>query len=122
MIKLVILKFTAFLFGFSLCFSMHSALSVPVVLAAAFTGLIGSLLPFTDTLKRHLASTIYAGSFAGMCSASLITSYWEIVIISLIGASLYLLSINMFTGFGGRLGSLAFTSVAIFVLARGIIL
>jgi hypothetical protein len=122
MIKFLLLKFITFFFGFVACFAMHTTFALPLVISAALVGLVGSFIPFPEQYKNHPYAAIYAGSFAGMCSASLITSYWEIAIISLIGASLYVLTMNMFTGFGGKLGGVAFASVAIFVLAKGIIL
>ncbi|KDC50893.1 hypothetical protein [Pseudoalteromonas fuliginea] len=122
MIKFLSLKFITFFMGFISCFVMHTTFNVPLVISAALTGLIGSFIPFPKNVKNHPYAAIYAGSFAGMCSTNLITSYWEIVIISLIGASLYVLTMNLFTGFGGKLGGVAFASVAIFVLAKGIVL
>ncbi|MCK8096776.1 hypothetical protein [Pseudoalteromonas sp. 1CM17D] len=101
---------------------MHTTFALPLVISAALTGLIGSFIPFPAQFKNHPYAAIYAGSFAGMCSTHLITSYWEIAIISVIGASLYVLTINMFTGFGGKLGSVAFASVALFMLAKGMVL
>ena len=122
MIKFLLLKFITFFLGFVACFAMHTTFTMPLVISAALAGLIGSFIPFPEQYKNHPYAAIYAGSFAGMCSASLISSYWEIAIISLIGASLYVLTMNRFIGFGGKLGGVAFASVAIFVLARGIIL
>jgi len=122
MIKFLLLKFITFFFGFVACFAMHTTFALPLVVSAALVGLVGSFIPFPEQYKNHPYAAIYAGSFAGMCSTQLITSYWEIAIISLIGASLYVLTMNMFTGFGGKLGGVAFASVAIFVLAKGIIL
>lgn len=122
MIKFLLLKFITFFLGFVACFAMHTTLALPLVISAALTGLIGSFIPFPEQYKNHPYAAIYAGSFAGMCSTQVITSYWEIVIISIIGASLYVMSMNMFTGFGGKLGGVAFASVALFVLAKGIIL
>lgn len=122
MIKFLLLKFITFFLGFTACFAMHTTLALPLVISAALPGLIGSLVPFPQQYKNHPYAAIYAGSFAGMCSTQVITSYWEILIISIIGASLYVMSMNMFTGFGGKLGGVAFASVALFVLAKGIIL
>jgi hypothetical protein len=122
MIKFLLLKFITFFFGFVSCFAMHTTFALPLVISAALVGLVGSFIPFPEQYKNHPYAAIYAGSFAGMCSTQLITSYWEIAIISLIGASLYVLTMNMFTGFGGKLGGVAFASVAIFILAKGIIL
>ncbi|WP_341206776.1 hypothetical protein [uncultured Psychrosphaera sp.] len=122
MIKFLLLKFITFFLGFIACFAMHTTLALPLVISAALTGLIGKVIPFPQEFNNHPYAAIYAGSFAGMCSASLITSYWEIAIISCIGASLYVLTMDMFDGFGGKLGGVAFASVTLFVIARGIIL
>lgn len=101
---------------------MHTAFGVPSVIAASLVGLVGSFIHFPKKLQGHPNASIYAGSFAGMCSSSLISNYWELGIISLIGACLYVLTIDLFTGFGGKLGSIAFVSVIIFALAKGAIL
>jgi hypothetical protein len=122
MLKFLLLKFFTFFIGCLSCFIMHTALGLPVVIAAALTGLLGSFIPFPNSYTTHPYAAIYAGSFAGMCSSSLISSYWEIAIISTIGAAIYVLTRNAFLGFGGRLGSVAFASVALFSLAKGLTL
>ncbi|WP_369675522.1 hypothetical protein, partial [Enterococcus faecium] len=63
-----------------------------------------------------------AAIYAGMCSEGLISSYWELAGISVIGAVLYAITTKVFTGFGGKLGSIAFVSVALYILAKGIII
>ncbi|WP_209438564.1 hypothetical protein [Pseudoalteromonas neustonica] len=122
MTKFFILKYIAFFMGSIACYNLHTQFMVPVVIASCLTGLIGSFIPFPKSSGNHPYAAIYAGSFAGMCSQGLISSYWELAIISLIGAILYVLTTKLFTGFGGRLGSIAFVSVALFVLAKGIVL
>lgn len=101
---------------------MHTTFALPIVVSAALTGLIGSFIPFPAHYKNHPYASIYAGSFAGMCSTGLISHYWEFAIIASIGAVIYTLTINVFAGFGGRLGSIAFASVALFVLAKGLMI
>ncbi|WP_421970676.1 hypothetical protein [Pseudoalteromonas sp. SSDWG2] len=98
---------------------LHSQFSVPVVLAACIPAFIGTLLPFDEKYEAHPQAAIYAGTFAGMCSAHLITGYWQLVVLSLIGTILYALSMNLFKGFGGKLGGVAFVSVALLMLTRG---
>ncbi|WP_171039107.1 MULTISPECIES: hypothetical protein [unclassified Pseudoalteromonas] len=122
MTKFILLKFITFFIGCLSCFLMHTTLALPIVVSAGLTGLIGSFIPFPADYKNHPYAAIYAGSFAGMCSTSLINEYWEIAIISAIGAVLYTLTINVFAGFGGRLGSIAFASVALFVLAKELVI
>ncbi|MBS3797989.1 MULTISPECIES: hypothetical protein [unclassified Pseudoalteromonas] len=119
MVKFFFVKYLAFLVGCTLCFVLHAQFAVPVVLAASVTGLLGSFIPLSQAFGPHPRGAVYAGSFAGMCSAELIGSYWHIALLALIGTSLYALTINMFTGFGGKLGGVAFVSVALFMLTRG---
>lgn len=122
MTSFFILKYLTFFSGCLACFFLHTQFSVPAVIASCLVGLIGSLIPFPKRYGNHPYAALYAGSFAGMCSQGLIQSYWELAIISLIGAILYVTTRKMFTGFGGKLGSIAFVSVALFILAKGITL
>lgn len=108
-------KLGAFFFGCLLCFILHSKFSWSPVLACASVGLIGSFLPVNANMK----AAIYSGSFAGMCSSELVSNYGEIFGISLIGAVIYLYTLKLFQGFGGKLGTVAFVSVALFYLVKG---
>ncbi len=119
-ITFFMVKFLAFSAGCFACFLLHDQANVALVLSAAVTGLVGTFIPFPARFGNHPYAAIYAGSFAGMCSSSLINSYWELSFISLIGACLYVLTMNLFAGFGGRLGSVAFASVALYMLAKGV--
>ncbi|WP_247664651.1 hypothetical protein [Pseudoalteromonas sp. MMG010] len=101
---------------------MHTTFAVPLVLSSCLTGLIGAFIPFPARYKNNPNAAIYTGSFAGMCSIDLIGSYWELAIISFIGAGLFIFTINHLHGFGGKLGSVAFVSVGIYMLAKGIVL
>ena len=120
MVILFIVKFLTFFTGCLSCFILHSHLNVPAVVASSLVGLFATYIPFSKRYQKHSVAAVYAGSFAGMCSLDLISSYWELGAISLIGASLYIMTMNLFEGFGGKLGSVAFISVALFILARGI--
>ena len=120
MTKFFILKYAAFFGGCAGCFFLHTQFSIPELIASCIVGLLGSFIPLPKTYGQHPYAAIYAGSFAGMCSEGLINTYWELGLISFIGAMLYTLTTKLFTGFGGRLGSIAFVSVALYVLGRGI--
>ncbi|MDB2356107.1 MAG: hypothetical protein ACPG5Z_13835 [Pseudoalteromonas sp.] len=122
MTKFFILKYVAFYLGCSLCFIFHTQFAIPPLISSCLVGLVGSFIPVPKSYGQHPHSAIYAGSFAGMCSEGLITGYWELAVISLIGAVLYATSTKLFTGFGGKLGSIAFVSIALFVIARGIVI
>lgn len=122
MIHSYIVKFTAFLLACMACFALHNIFAVPIVLAAAGVGLLGTFIPFNKRFENHPQMAIYAGSFAGMCSEAVVSSFAELAFISLIGASFIVASKNLFVGFGGRLGGVAFASVAIVVLAKQLFL
>ncbi|AYF43943.1 MULTISPECIES: hypothetical protein [Halobacteriovorax] len=111
-------KLGAFFLGCLFCFILHSKAGWSPVLASASVGLIGSFLPVNSNMR----AAIYSGSFAGMCSSELVSNYWEIFGISLIGAVIYLYSLKLFQGFGGKLGTIAFVSVALFYLIKGSII
>ncbi len=111
-------KFGAFFIGCLFCFLLHSQLGWSPVLASASVGLIAGLIPMRMTLQ----AAVYSGSFAGMCSSELVTNYWEILGISLIGAILYFYTLRIFQGFGGKLGTIAFVSVALFFFIKGSII
>ena len=110
-----------FTLGASMCFGLHHFGAVPIVLAASIPALFISFVPFNKTYKHHPYAVFYTGCFAGMCSTSVITEVWHVAIISLIGTCLYYKSIGLFEGFGGRLGGIAFTCVALFVLVEGLV-
>jgi hypothetical protein len=114
-------KLLSFFFGLYACFALHELLKMPVVVSAALIGLMGSFLPPSNQFQNHPQAAIYAGAFAGMCSSDVVNSTSELVIISLIGAALYTLLKNHFIGVGGKLGAIAFVSVASVVLGKVVI-
>jgi len=89
---------------------------VSVVVASCIVGLIGALCGHLFSLP-HLSLVIFAGSFAGMTSASL-ASIPIVVFAGALTAIIYQLSLNIFAGMGGRLGFIAFVStvVAVYLL------
>ena len=94
---------------------------MPVVLAAAFTGLLGSFWRWPGDFGQHPQAAIYAGAFAGMCSGEFISSWAELFAVSFLGAVFYTLTRNIFEGFGGRLGTIAFAAVSSVVLVESFI-
>jgi hypothetical protein len=114
-------KLLSFFLGLYGCFVLHQLLGVPIVVSAASIGLIGSILPTTTQFQHHPQAAMYAGAFAGMCSSDVISSPYELVVISLIGAAIYTSLKNHFIGVGGKLGAIAFVSVASVVLCTMVI-
>ena len=116
-----VVKVITFFIGLAGCFLLHHECALPVVVSAALVGFLSSLLPYTVKFQGHPQASIYCGAFAGMCSQSIIQSTLELVVVSVIGALIYTLLRNMFSGIGGKLGAIAFTAVGSVVLAKGML-
>jgi len=78
-------------------------LNISVVISSAIIGLLGFIF------LRKYQMMIYCGSFAGMVSSQLF-GYSEVLVLALVCGLVYLLTKNVFNGFGGKLGSIAFVS------------
>lgn len=74
-----------------------------IVIASSLVGVVGHFL------LRKYETPIYCGSFAGMASVALF-DYMEVAILALICALIYLLTKPLFSGYGGKLGTIAFMS------------
>ena len=99
-------------------FSLQKA-GLSAVVASCCIGLLGALAGYL--LKNdHLTLIIFAGSFVGMTSTAWGT--WPMMVIGgLLAGGVYLLSLEIFAGFGGRLGTIAFLStLASWALCLGI--
>jgi hypothetical protein len=66
--------------------------------------LAGHLLQISD-----LPAVIFAGSFVGMTGDS-VGSYTAVSLGGIVAGLIYSISLSIFSGFGGRLGTIAFIS------------
>lgn len=89
-------------------------LSLGPVVAAGITG-IGAAV-----ISKKYAVPAYCGAFVGMVSQEVSRGYIFLLLASVIAAAIYVLSICVFNGFGGKLGTIAFTGclLASFILRR----
>ena len=111
--------FPAFILGCLLCYWGHAVLGFSSVISSAVVGLLGSFVTSRKySLINICPAAIYSGSFAGMCSVELVGNFSNIVLISLLGSLIYFILDKLFSGIGGKLGTVAFTSVALFYLAK----
>lgn len=94
-------------------FQLQKAGLSPVV-ASCIVGLLGALVGYFMNTE-DVAMVIFAGSFVGMTTFS-IASLPIILLAGLACGILYLLSEPFFVGYGGKLGAIAFISVAIVFL------
>jgi hypothetical protein len=83
-------------------------MGLSVVVSSSLVGLTGALIAHFAGVP-HLAAVIFAGSFAGMTGTS-VGSYPLIILAGLLVGVFYLISLKIFAGFGGRLGTIAFVS------------
>ncbi|MDD3711894.1 MAG: hypothetical protein PHZ28_00175 [Candidatus Izemoplasmatales bacterium] len=93
---------------------IHNQLGKSAVLASALPSLIITIL--IDFLFPNLA--VYSGifftaSFVGMSNKYVITNWIISLIIGIILAIIFLLFLDYFNGFGGKMGLMAFTSIMI---------
>jgi hypothetical protein len=95
--------------GVVVTYELTFLFSVSTVITSAGVGILGYFL-----FKKH-AMAIYCGSFAGMTSSQILNHY-EIIVLALICAVVYLFVKTIFDGYGGRLGTIAFVSTTITVL------
>lgn len=121
-LKKFIVKFSAFFLGCYCCIFLREFFSLNAVIASCLIGLLGTFIPvsrFGNT--RNIQATIYAGSFAGMCSAGVLSGSLQIFLLSLFGGAFFIISENIFHGIGGKLGAIAFISVSLVYLIKGVL-
>ena len=113
--KKVVLFSTIFFCGSFITFIIAASLNISSILSACAVTLAGSLIP---GVKARLEALLYCSCFAGMCSGELGLGAISFIVISVIGALLFIVLDDKFTGLGGKLGTIAFLACAIFVLTR----
>lgn len=95
------------------------------VLAASIVGLIPGVLSITlwknttDPLLKTLPAAIYCGAFAGMTAPHVLGGLLEVAAAGAIAGAVYVWASGVFKGVGGKLGTTAFSGVAITGLLTG---
>ena len=114
-----LLEFLTLVAGSLLTYYLNNYLGWGSVMASAAVGLTGGLLPYlkpsSETLKS-VAIAVYCGSFVGMASTSLFDEIHYIFIASAISGLFYIYTRGLLIGYGGKLGSVAFSGVLATVL------
>ncbi|WP_223177616.1 hypothetical protein [Psychroflexus maritimus] len=106
MLNHLILIFSSSL-GAAATYMLHKN-GLSVVVASCIVGLLGALFGHLFNLP-HLALVVFAGTFVGMTSTNL-ASLGLVVLGGLVCGIIYILSLKLFVGFGGKLGTTAFLS------------
>ena len=86
-------------------YMLNHNLGLGAVLASCFVGLFGAIF------LKQFAVAIYCGSFVGMTGAFIFNGIWGIILGSFLAATLFVVSDDVYKGFGGKLGAIAFISV-----------
>lgn len=118
------IRFLQVIFFFSMgligCWALNQYLNWSLFVSSALVGLIGSFIPTSKTLNNHDTSAIiYAGSFAGMSSVSIIPHPAYLIVLGMIGGFTYYKFTPYFIGLGGKLGTIAFISSLSLLLILG---
>ncbi|MCC5895520.1 MAG: hypothetical protein JJU16_08690 [Alkalibacterium sp.] len=88
--------------GTYVTFYLNHSIGLGGVLASSAVGLLA-----VWTFKPY-AAAIYCGSFIGMACSLIFSNPLSLLVASLISGILYVLSLHLFVGFGGKLGFMAF--------------
>lgn len=97
-------------------FYLNHYLGLGPVISAAAIGTLGSFIPEINkesNYLKQLPAVMYCGAFIGMSSTRVAPDVFFILAASFFTAVLILVSKSLFSGVGGKLGTLAFTGVAI---------
>lgn len=94
--------------------NVHAALG-PVIAAGA-VGTAASFVPLLNKkgrLLQEVPAAAYCGAFVGMSSQNVAGNFLFILFASFVAGMLLVFSKNIFHGFGGKLGTVAFGGVAL---------
>ncbi|WBL21342.1 MULTISPECIES: hypothetical protein [unclassified Zunongwangia] len=103
-------------FGGLLTYFISTNLEFGAVIAAGFTGTLASYLPSFSKNSKWLKRTpvpLYCGAFVGMTAPSVSSGYTFIIFTCFLTGVLFISAKNVFNGFGGKLGTIAFGGVAL---------
>lgn len=118
-IELWVLQFGFFLAGCLACFYLQARWQITPVVSAALVGLLGTFIPESKRIAQtHIHATIYSGAFVAMGSRGVDAGLGQIVVVSIIGSSIYFVLRSHFNGMGGRLGLIAFISSLLSVILK----
>ncbi|WP_270086997.1 hypothetical protein [Sphingobacterium sp. SYP-B4668] len=102
--------------GALLCYYLHTQHNLGTVLSAGIVGTLASFLPSINKRSDYLSqipAAIYCGAFVGMSSGGVASGFSFILAASICTAVLLIVSKSLFSGIGGKLGTLAFLGVSL---------
>lgn len=108
-----VMDFITLVFAALFAFVISHDLGLGPVTASALVGIIGAI-----ALPKY-AVAIFCGSFVGMISHQLALGYIDVILSGAIAGIVYVLSKEVFSGFGGKLGTIAFSGCVLMALVKG---
>ncbi|PKK95404.1 MAG: hypothetical protein CVV60_01505 [Tenericutes bacterium HGW-Tenericutes-5] len=103
--KFIDLNIVFIILGTVIAYELSNIFSLSIVVSSSIVGLAGYLI------SRKHSFAIYTGSFVGM-SSQLLFNRIELFLVAIIAAIIFQIVKNIFNGFGGRLGTIAFVATA----------
>lgn len=103
-----LMVFLAVVIGSFTAYGLHYFLSCPV-LGAAIVGLLGAIF------VKSYQVPIYTGAFVGMSSV-LLFGVWPFVFATLLAGIIFVLTKDIFNGYGGKLGTIALSGATLSTL------
>lgn len=97
-------------------FYLNTKINLGSIISASLVGFIASFAPNFDkksSILKEFPAAVYCGSFVGMTSSQVAPNIKFILFAGFIAGAILMLSKNIFNGFGGKLGTIAFGGVAI---------
>lgn len=114
-----ILLITSAALGAVVTYVLQKNFGMSAVISSSIVGLVGGIIGLFIPNKLF-APIVFCGTFVGMSSPSLFSLSF-VVIAGILSGVLYQVSTNIFVGFGGKLGSIAFLAVALVFYIKGIL-
>ncbi len=105
--RTALFNFLAVLCGAIFTYALSVTLELGAVIAASLVGILAALV------VPAYGVPLYCGAFVGMTSAQLLVTHGELAIAGAVAGAVYLLTTDVFSGFGGKLGTIAFTGSVI---------
>lgn len=102
-VEMAMLATAAAVVGAWATYEVSHTLALGAVVASSVVGLMGA------AIFPHHAAAIYCGSFVGMCSSSYLVGFHDLMVAALIAGLLFSISEDVLGGFGGKLGTIAFS-------------
>ena len=102
--------------GALLTYYISIDLKLGAVIAAGFTGTLASYLPNIfrkSAWIKRVPVAAYCGAFVGMTAPAVSSGYTFIIFSAFLTGALFVSAKNVFNGFGGKLGTIAFGGVAL---------